>query len=80
MLDHLCNRGGTLDFTDTKTLLAERDQERDASEVPTLYCNRVEKAMKQLTQAGIQSDLKEQTNMALYFLKNSGEFDVAVRE
>jgi hypothetical protein len=25
-------------------------------------------------------DLKDQTNMPLYFLKNSGKFDVAVRE
>jgi hypothetical protein len=39
----------------------------------------VEKAMKQLTQAGIQLDLKEQISMALYFLKSSGEFDAAVR-
>jgi hypothetical protein len=36
--------------------------------------------MKQVPRAGIQSDLKEQTNMALYFLKNSGKFDMAVRE
>ncbi len=80
MLDHLCNRGGTLDFADTKTLLVERDQEWDASEVPTLYFNQVEKAKKQLTRAGIQSDLKEQADMALYFVKISGEFDAAVRE
>jgi hypothetical protein len=72
--------GGALDFTDTKTLLAERDQEWDASEVPMLYFNQVEKAMKQLTQAGIQLHLKAQSDMALYFLKNSGEFDAAVRE
>jgi hypothetical protein len=45
-----------------------------------LYFNQVEKAMKQLTQAGIKSDLKEQIAMALYFLKSSGEFDAAVRE
>jgi hypothetical protein len=49
MLDHLRNRGGALDFADTKTLLVERDQEWDASKVPTLYFNRIEKAMKQLT-------------------------------
>jgi hypothetical protein len=39
MLDHLCNRGGALNFADTKTLLAKRDQEWEASEVPTLYFN-----------------------------------------
>jgi hypothetical protein len=37
MLNHLRNRGGALDFADTKTLLAERDGEWDASEVPQLY-------------------------------------------
>jgi len=26
MIDHLRNRGGALDFADTKTLLTERDQ------------------------------------------------------
>jgi hypothetical protein len=34
MLTHLRNRGGALDFADTKTLLAEQDGEWDASEVP----------------------------------------------
>ena len=43
MITHLQNRGGALDFTDTETLLNERDQEWDASEVPALYFNRVEK-------------------------------------
>jgi len=80
MITHLRNRGGALDFADTKTLLNERDQEWDASEVPTLYFNRVEKAMQQLTRAGIMSDLKERTDMALYYLKSSGEYDAAVRE
>jgi hypothetical protein len=80
MLTHLRNRGGTLDFADTKTLLAERDGEWDASEVPQLYFNRVEKAIQGLTRAGINSDLNERRDMALYYLKASGEFDAAVRE
>jgi hypothetical protein len=80
MLTHLRNRGGALDFADTKTLLAERDGEWDASEVPQLYFNRVEKAMQGLTRAGINSDLNERRDMALYYLKASGEFDAAVRE
>ncbi len=58
MIIHLRNRGGALDFADTKTLLTERDQEWDASEIPTMYFNRVEKAMQQLTRAGITSDLQ----------------------
>jgi len=80
MLTHLRNRGGALDFADTKTLLAERDGEWDASEVPQLYFNRAEKAIQQLTHAGINSDLNEHRDMALYYLKASGEFDAAVRE
>ena len=80
MIVHLRNRGGALDFADTKTLLTERDQEWDASEIPTIYFNRVEKAMQQLTRAGITSDLKERTDMALYYLKSTGEYDAAVRE
>ncbi len=39
MLTHLRNRGRALDFADTKTLLAERDGERDVSEVPQIYFN-----------------------------------------
>ncbi len=59
MLNHLHNRGGALDFADTKTLLAERDTEWNVSKVPQLYFNRVEKAMQGLTRAGITSDLNE---------------------
>ena len=39
MLTHLRNRGGALDFADTKTLLAERDSKWDASKVPQIYFN-----------------------------------------
>ena len=80
IMNHLRNRGGALDFADTKTLLAERDGEWDASEVPQVYFNRVEKAIQGLTRAGINSDLNKRRDMALYYLKASGEFDAAVRE
>ncbi len=80
MIDHLKARGGALDFADTKTLLAERDTEWDISENPQAYFNRVEKAVKALTRAGITSDMNERRDMALYYLKSSGEFDAAVRE
>jgi hypothetical protein len=79
MLTHLRNRGGALDFANTKTMLAEQDGEWNASEVPQLYLNRVEKAIQGLTCAGINSNLNEHHNMAIYFLKASGEFDAAVR-
>jgi hypothetical protein len=78
LMTHLRNRGGALDFADTKTLLSERDGEWDASEVPQLYFNRVEKAIQGLTCAGINSDLNERRDMALFYLKASGEFDAAV--
>ncbi len=58
MIMHLCNRGGTLDFVDTNTLLAKRDQEWDVSKIPTINFNRVEKVIKQLSHACITSDLK----------------------
>ncbi len=80
MIDHLCNRGGALDFADTKTLLAERDTEWNASKVPQLYFNRVEKAMRGLTRASINSNLNKRRDMALLYLKATGKFDAAVRE
>jgi hypothetical protein len=80
MIDHLKARGGALDFADTRTLLSERDTEWDISENPQVYFNRVEKAVKALTRAGITSDMNERRDMALYYLKATGEFDAAVRE
>ncbi len=67
MLTHFWNCGGALDFADTKTFLAERDSEWDASEVPQMYFNQDEKAIQGLTQAGITSDLNKRLDMALYF-------------
>ncbi len=48
MLTHLRNRGGALDFADTKTLLAERDGEWDASEVPQFTSTESKKQSKDL--------------------------------
>ncbi len=67
-----------MDFADTKTLLAERDLEWDISENPRVYFNRVEKAVKALTRAGITSDMNKRRDMALYYFKASGEFNAAV--
>jgi hypothetical protein len=80
MLTHLQNQGGALDFTDTRTLIAERDGEWDASKVPQIYYDRVKKAIQGLTRAGITSNLNKRQDMALYFLRAPGEFDAAVRE
>ncbi len=48
MLEHLLDRGGALNFADTKNLIAERDGEWNISKNPQIYFNRVEKAMKRL--------------------------------
>ena len=69
MHEHLLNRGGALDFADTKNLLAKRDGEWNINKNPQIYFNRVEKAMKSLAQNGINSDLNKQRDMALYHLK-----------
>ncbi len=45
-----------------------------------MYFNRVEKAIRQLKPAGIQSNLNERRDMALFYLKASGEYDAVVRE
>jgi hypothetical protein len=80
MINHLKIRGGALDFVDTKTLIAERDMEWDVSENPQNYFNRVEKAVKALTRANINTNMNQLQDMALYHFKASGEFDVAERE
>ncbi len=48
IMNHLRNRGGALDFADTKTLLAERDGEWDASKVPQVYSTESKKRSKDL--------------------------------
>jgi hypothetical protein len=80
MIEHLRNRGGALDSADTKTLLSERDTEWNMSKVPQLYFNRVEKAMRGLTRAGINSNLNERRDMALFYLKATSKFNAAACE
>jgi hypothetical protein len=47
--------------------LGEKDTEWNVSSVPQLYIIRVEKAMRGLTRAGINSNLNERRDMALLF-------------
>jgi hypothetical protein len=54
--------------------------EWDVSENPQIYFNRVEKAVKALTRANINTDMNQLRDMALYHFKASGEFDAAVCE
>jgi hypothetical protein len=80
IIAHIRNRGGQLDFANTKKLITERDSEWDRSEVPQVYFNHVKKAMQQLQRAGITSDLNKRRDMALYYLKVTGEYNPAVCE
>jgi hypothetical protein len=80
LIDHLKIRGGALDFADTKMLIAERDMEWDVNENPQIYFNRVEKAVKALTRANINTDMNQLQDMALYHFKASGELDAVVSE
>jgi hypothetical protein len=80
MLEHLLIRGETLDFADTKALITKRDNKWNVSKNPQLYFNRVEKAIKGLDRNGINSDLNEQRDIALYYLKAAVKFDAACCE
>jgi hypothetical protein len=61
------------------TLPTPRDTKWNVSKVPQLYFNRVEKAIRGLTRAGINSNFNKRRDMALFYLK-AGEFDAAVSE
>ncbi len=48
MITHLRSRWGDADFVDKCTLINELNKPWSAAEVPTIYFNRIEKAIKQL--------------------------------
>jgi hypothetical protein len=50
-------RGGSLDFAET---LAKTDTEWNVSKVPQIYFSRVQKAIKTLARAGINSNLNNE--------------------
>ncbi len=80
MLTHLCNCWGVVDFVDITALMAECDAPWSVDEVPTLYFNRVEKAMKQLAKANINWDWRAMMNKALKSFKDAGSYEPAIRE
>ena len=45
MLEHLLDRGGALNFADTKNLIGKRDGEWNINKNPQIYFNRLEKAI-----------------------------------
>ncbi len=59
MLEHLLNRGGALNFAETKNFIAKRDGEWNVNKNPQIYFNRVEKAIKSPARNGINLDLNE---------------------
>ncbi len=80
MLTHLRNCWGVVDFVDITALMAECDAPWSVDEVPTLYFNQVEKAMKQLAKANINWDRQAMMNKALKYFKDAGSYKPAIRE
>ena len=80
MLTHLRDRWGSMDYVDITALLAECDAPWNASEVPTKYFNRADKARRQLARANIQIDERAMMAKALKSFKDAGDFDAAIRE
>jgi hypothetical protein len=69
-----------VDFVNITALMAECDVQWSVNKVPTLYFNRVEKAMKQLAKANINWDRQAMMNKALNSFKDAGSYKPAIRE
>jgi hypothetical protein len=80
MITHLRDRWGSVDFVDISALFAACDAPWNVAEVPTIYFNRVEKAVKQLARASIIIDQRAMMNKALKCLKDCGDFEPAIRK
>jgi hypothetical protein len=80
MLTHLRNRWGVVDFVDITALMSECDAPWSVAEVPTIYFNRVEKAMKQLAKVNITWDWWAMMNKALKSFKDAGDYEPAIRK
>jgi hypothetical protein len=77
---HLHNRWGIVDFVDITALMSECDAPWSMAEVPTIYFNQVEKAMKQLAKANITWDWRAMMNKALKSFKDAGDYAPTIRE
>jgi hypothetical protein len=80
MMFHLRTRWGSVDFVDITMLMSECDAPWSIAEVPTIYFDQVEKAMKQLAWANIIWDQCAMMNKALKSFKDAGKYDAAIRE
>jgi hypothetical protein len=72
MLTHLPSCWEVVDFVNIMALMVEWDAPWSVDEIPTLYFNRVEKAMKQLAKANINWDWRAMMNKALKSFKDAG--------
>ncbi len=80
MITHLWNHWGTVNHVDITSLMAEYDNPWSIAKVPTLYFNQVEKAVKQLTRAGVTWDRRAMMNKALKSFKDAGNYNAPIWE
>jgi hypothetical protein len=80
MLTHLHNCWGVVDFVDITALMSECDAPWSVAEVPMIYFNREEKAIKQSAKANITWDWRAMMNKALKSFKDAGDYKPAIRE
>ncbi len=80
MVAHLWTWWGTVDYVDVTALMAKCYHWESIAEVPTVYFNHVEKAVKQLACAGVTWDTWAMMNKALKSFKDVGGYVAAVCE
>lgn len=80
MITHLRSRWGMIDYVDITALLQECDVPWNASEVPTKYFNRIDKARRQLARVNIKVDERAMLAKALKSFKDAGDYDAVIRE
>jgi hypothetical protein len=80
MLTHLHNCWGVVEFVNITALMAECNAPWSVNEVPTLYFNWVEKAMKQLAKANINWERRAMMNKVLKSFKDAGSYKPAIRK
>jgi hypothetical protein len=80
MLTHLHNCWGVVDFVNITALMVMCDVPWSVNEVPTLYFNQVEKAIKQLAKANINWDRRAMMNKAQKSFKDVRSYEHAIHE
>ena len=80
MLEHLEHRRGDIDYIDIQEMRKERDAPWNTNEHIVTYFSSVQRAVKRLTKAGVNSDEIELLSNALYSIKQSGEMEYALQQ